>query len=331
MNVIDQPPLEWRPIQMGGVTNLDNTALNNEWCKNRNMCVVDLIQYRYSNRKGFIKKNKDEKTIEFWSTHRIDDMEPKVYEVDWEIQEKGLMNPNKTGYTIKHIKCWCENMNVNMYCVSEVGTLIDRYKNEKARIKKTPPLVFVIKNNHMYPILKSSKIKSITNNKKLISNFGRDPYIIAQESIDQKIHQKIQEYKKQDNKKKRWLFGPINEEEYVTVCDVKKLLSKQENKCYICCDVVIITGYTPECCYQMTLDRIDENLPHNKNNVLVCCIYCNCRDWKNSYIQLQGIKDNPQWNYKICPRGCHTMKRDDITRKRTDALVQKEANILKLK
>ena len=58
----DTTPLEWTPLKMNGVMNLDNTALNTEWCKNRDMCVVDLIQYRYSKRKGFIKKNKDEET-----------------------------------------------------------------------------------------------------------------------------------------------------------------------------------------------------------------------------------------------------------------------------
>ena len=166
INITDPNPLEWTPMQINGVMNLDNTALNNEWCKNRNMCVVDLIQYRYSNRDCFKKKNKDEKTIEFWSTHRIDDMNNNGYEVDWEIQKKGLMNPNKTGYTIKHIKCWCENNNVNMYCMLD-SKLIDFLYSEKAIKKKSPPLVFVIKNNHMYPILETRKIKQITNNRNM--------------------------------------------------------------------------------------------------------------------------------------------------------------------
>ena len=150
---------------------------------------------------------------------------------------------------------------------------------------------------------------------------------INQDDEEKVIKKKIQDYKQQDKQKGR----PINEDEYVKVDDVKKLLFKQENKCYVCNDVVYINDYTSKCCYQMTLDRIDESLPHTKTNLCVCCKFCNCRDFKNRSARLDGITDSPQWNYKLCPRGCHTMKRDDITRRRTDTQVQKEANILKLK
>lgn len=203
VNITDATPLEWTPLKMNGVMNLDNTALNTEWCKNRDMCVVDLIQYRYAKKKGFMKKNKDEETIEFWATHRIDDLNFEGYEADCEIKAKGLMNPNKTGYTIKHIKCWCENMNVNMYCMLD-GKLIDFYYSEKARIKKNQPLVFVIKNNHMYPILDTRKIKQITNNrnmKNLQQMVKSNSDQIAKRKIDLHTNIKINYYDKEVMKK----------------------------------------------------------------------------------------------------------------------------------
>ena len=172
IDIIDPNPLQWTPIMTAGVMNLDNNVLNNEWCKNRNMCVVDLIQYRYSNRNGFKKKCKDEESIEYWATHNYEEGNSLTggswtsYYPDIEIKKKGLMNPNKTGYTLKHIKCWCKNLNVNMYCLID-GKLVDFYYDVKARKKKNPPLVFELKNNHMYPILETNKIKAITNNKKL--------------------------------------------------------------------------------------------------------------------------------------------------------------------
>ena len=161
-NVVDPAPLEWTPIKTAGVMNLDNNVDNAVWCKNRDMCVVDLIQYRYAKRKGFKKKNKTDELIEFWSTHRIDKTSYDGYEIDYEIEEKGLMNPNKTGYTLKHIICWCKNFDVNMVCLID-GVRVCEYYTPLARIKKNPPLIFTLKNSHMYPILDTLKIKAITN------------------------------------------------------------------------------------------------------------------------------------------------------------------------
>ena len=163
-NITDPNPVGWTPIQTAGVMNLDNNVPNTEWCKNRNMCVVDLIKYRYANRKGFKKKCKTDESIEMWSCGRKG-TEGIVYEADQEILNKGLMNPNKTGYTLHHIKCWCENLSVNMYCLID-GNLVDYFYSKDAVKKKNPPLVFELKNNHMYPILDTSKIKAITNNRK---------------------------------------------------------------------------------------------------------------------------------------------------------------------
>jgi hypothetical protein len=76
-----------------------------------------------------------------------------------------------------------------------------------------------------------------------------------------------------------------------------------------------------ECLYQFTLDRINEKLPHNKNNVLLCCYYCNCFSYT-------GIDDDI-CKYKMCKNGCHTIKRNIIrTRKNID---YKEINKLLLK
>jgi len=121
-------------------------------------------------------------------------------------------------------------------------------------------------------------------------------------SIDEIILHKINKYKFQDKEKNRQIT-----DEYVSLNDVKKLLFKQENKCYVCGDNVIIEEWRPNCLYQFTLDRIDNKLPHNKNNVLICCYYCNCYSCKNDETDI--------CLYKLCPNSCHTIKRN-ITRKR---------------
>lgn len=119
---------------------------------------------------------------------------------------------------------------------------------------------------------------------------------------DEIILHKINSYKSQDEAKGRNITS-----DYVTINDVKKLLFKQENKCYVCGDNVITEEWTPDCLYHFTLDRIDNKLPHNKNNVLICCYYCNCFGWQNDNTDI--------CLYKLCKNKCHFIKRN-ITRKR---------------
>lgn len=118
-------------------------------------------------------------------------------------------------------------------------------------------------------------------------------------NLDEIISYKINEYKKQDKIKQRKIRN-----NYVSVGDVKKLLFQQENKCYVCGDVVLTEQWQTRCLYQFTLDRIDNTLPHNRNNVLICCYYCNCVALINC-------------NNKLCPNKCHTIKRN-IKRKKDD-------------
>lgn len=129
-------------------------------------------------------------------------------------------------------------------------------------------------------------------------------------SDEEIILRKIDEYKRQDKNRNMKIT-----DEYVTISNVKQLLFKQENKCYVCGDNVITGYWETKCFYQFTLDRIDNNLPHNRNNVLICCYYCNC-----------FYDDNL---HKICENGCHKTKRI-ITRNRTN-IPKKDIDILLLK
>lgn len=87
--------------------------------------------------------------------------------------------------------------------------------------------------------------------------------------------------------------------------DVKKLLNKQKLKCYICDDILICHNWKPRCLYQFSIDRLDNSQPHNKNNCLISCYYCNCRF-------------HPNFNYdkKTCEGGCHNEIRNIIITKK---------------
>ena len=134
-------------------------------------------------------------------------------------------------------------------------------------------------------------------------------------SIDKVILLKIQKYKHTDNKYNRNITN-----DYVSIEDVKNLLIKQDNKCYVCHDNVITKEWYPKCLYQFTLDRINNKLPHNKNNVLICCNYC------NSYSHLPDRVSDICCS-KLCRRGCHTIKRN-ILRTRYDVPMTEIINLL---
>lgn len=72
---------------------------------------------------------------------------------------------------------------------------------------------------------------------------------------------KIRNYKEQDLKAGRI----IDEEAYVTVQDILRLMRRPI--CYHC--QIEMTEDN------LTLDRIDDDLPHNTNNCVLACIECN--------------------------------------------------------
>lgn len=143
------------------------------------------------------------------------------------------------------------------------------------------------------------------------------------QELDENILDKIKCYKSQDKKKNR----SINDEKYVTVDDVKRLLFKQENKCYVCGDVVQVKDWQSRCYCQFTLDRIDNSLPHNKDNVLICCFFCNC--YSDGIFHDDILEDGMHQPKKTC-KSCTTHSDIDRHTVRTRSKVPKE-EIEKLK
>jgi len=106
------------------------------------------------------------------------------------------------------------------------------------------------------------------------------------------IMQKIYSYRQFDKKRfKR--HGTVQYE------DVLELIKRQEGKCYVCQDPVVISNWKPRCLYQFSLDRIDESKPHDSDNVLLSCYFCNCVH------HARADSEN-----KVCINGCHTAVRD---------------------
>lgn len=88
--------------------------------------------------------------------------------------------------------------------------------------------------------------------------------------MKREIEIKINGYKQQDIKKKLY-----NEKLFIKLEDILEMFVSCKIKCYYCnSKMKIIYKYVRDN-LQWTLDRIDNNDGHTKNNTLVCCLKCN--------------------------------------------------------
>jgi hypothetical protein len=86
------------------------------------------------------------------------------------------------------------------------------------------------------------------------------------------IKTKISSYKHQDILKDIFL-----EPEFVTFGHVIDLLNICELKCHYCsCEMYLLYEFVREM-KQWSLDRIDNDVGHNKNNLVVSCLECNLK------------------------------------------------------
>jgi hypothetical protein len=259
--------------------------------------VIDYIVKLLGNVKGFI------------TICNYDKLEQELQIND----EEDLQN---NGVSIANIANFCKKYDLPLYVIGDFGKtdIIYKYKPEKLNANYRT-LCFRLSNNHIYPIMDKNEVKSIIalknvkdkKNKHVVCN-DEDDYGLS--NLKHNIQKKLSKYKHTDKNK----FGYESD---LTYEDVLELLEKQNFTCYICNDNVITSKWKPYCCYQFSVDRIDDRLPHNKNNVLISCYYCNCR-YFSEFNQ----------DYKICDSGCHTVQRilphkREVSKDKIDALLLK--------
>jgi len=114
-------------------------------------------------------------------------------------------------------------------------------------------------------------------------------------NLERNIEDKIEAHKVYDAKR-------FEREGDIDVEYILERLEKQNGRCYICKDFVLTANWAPKCEYQFSIDRINSDLPHDKENVAITCKYCNCRmAMLNNY----GVD-----SFKVCKSGCHIIKRE---------------------
>jgi hypothetical protein len=116
--------------------------------------------------------------------------------------------------------------------------------------------------------------------------------------VKKQIMMKLYSYRILDKKK----FGIAGD---LTFEDIQELFKRQEGKCYVCEDLLLASGFQKLCKYQISVDRLNNSLPHERTNVLLSCYYCNCAEYNG-------------WTEKCCE--CHPEPREIVTN-RYDAVV----------
>jgi hypothetical protein len=112
------------------------------------------------------------------------------------------------------------------------------------------------------------------------------------------LSRKLYNYKRSDMRK-------CKREGTIQVADVQELFIRQDYKCYICNERILLK-FTPYCYYQYSIDRIDEKKPHDKGNCLISCYFCNCIEY-----QIDNNKLSDENNmFKICRSGCHKDRKE---------------------
>jgi len=115
-------------------------------------------------------------------------------------------------------------------------------------------------------------LKTLFETVQLTNNTNTTVLTKIHKLIREHIKSKISSYKQQDINKKR-----LNHLEFIHYNDVISLLTNCELHCHYCAhDVYLLYTFVRET-KQWTLDRINNDIGHNKGNLVVACLECNLK------------------------------------------------------
>jgi hypothetical protein len=137
-------------------------------------------------------------------------------------------------------------------------------------------------NNRYYikKLTKENKVEIRVNSKKWqidrdilewenqLKNIDNEEHPLFQSEIKTKLNS----YKSQDVKKNIY-----DTNLFVTYDDLIEKIKESNLKCYYCCDNIFILYEIVRENKQWTLDRINNDEGHNKENIVISCLQCNLK------------------------------------------------------
>jgi hypothetical protein len=162
------------------------------------------------------------------------------------------------------------------------------YVNKLIKEKKNTQRVITNKWNMPSEYFHYGKQLEILNILKQNENITEKERILKQE-----LERKIYSYKQQDI-----LKNILNEDNFIKLNDIIEKLLECQIKCYYCnCEMCILYETVREG-KQWTVDRINNDLGHNTDNIVIACLECNLKrrnQSKDNFLftkQLKIIKEN---------------------------------------
>ena len=144
----------------------------------------------------------------------------------------------------------------------------------------------IIGTNNRYQVKKLLKLPPVIKKKKNVEQLPANYYLIENQldilerltelefytTIKSLIDKKISSYKQQDIEKDKY-----DVEKFVTFDNVIGKMNESGLNCYYCsCKMFILYEIVREM-KQWTLDRVDNDLGHNHDNVIISCLECNLK------------------------------------------------------
>ena len=93
---------------------------------------------------------------------------------------------------------------------------------------------------------------------------------VGSKKAEQLLHRKLSSYGQQAKKKSRY-----NENKMITYEQLLEKMVVSRMKCHYCRNAILLFYTSTREPMQWTLDRIDNSLGHNHNNVVIACLKCN--------------------------------------------------------
>ena len=121
------------------------------------------------------------------------------------------------------------------------------------------------KENIFPPIYKEASYQSV-----IVNQLYLGAPIAEKKALLQLLTKKILGYKQQDIKKD--IFSKFH---FITHENTIEKLVESKMKCIYCRESMLFIYDTIREYRQWTLDRIDNEMGHNSNNVVICCLGCN--------------------------------------------------------
>ena len=141
-------------------------------------------------------------------------------------------------------------------------------KKEKEKKMRVETKTWGLNNDDLSFETQFTLLKMIFN-KEITSEKVIDKHIAM---IVSHIKAKISSYKQQDILKSK-----LNDNEFVSLNDVIELLFESQMKCHYCsCETYLLYEVVREN-KQWSLDRINNEIGHNRNNLLIACLECNLK------------------------------------------------------